>query len=562
MERFAIGVLCSALVLSTGARSSPRHSARAAARANAGAQLGEVDFRTSCSPEVRSTMNNAVALLHSFQYQQAESAFTEAAARDPRCAMAQWGKAMSLYHQLWDFPDAETLAQGRADVEEAQKLDPKTKPERDYISAAAVFFQSNPGLSHTARVEGYAKAMEAVYEDSPQDPNAAGFYALALVNSAYYGDDLANRKKAIAILQPMFEKHPGNPGLAHYLIHATDTPGLAPEGLEAARRYAKIAPDSSHALHMPSHIFTRLGLWQESIDSNIAAAASAKKATLANQADAGYQLHAMDFLNYAYLQSGQEAKARQVVAEVNSVPGATGEEIANHEGWFTARDALELHRWKEAASLAVPDVKLSSQDTTYFARVMGAARRGDAKAARAELAKLREAIGAQRRESKQMGYEADSGPSIEQQEAESWVEFAEGKTEEALKSLGAAANREDAAGVDSLAMPAREMLGDMLLEAKRPGDALNAYRAALKESPNRFDGLWGAAEAARAAGEPGVAREFCGKLIAISGTGADRPGLNEARAYLARSKGAREEGPVRLRTRFLAAPGIGWATFQ
>lgn len=505
------------------------------------AQLGEVNFETSCAPQVKPTMDRAVALLHSFQYQQAESAFGDAARQDSHCAMAYWGKAMSLYHQLWDFPDADTLAKGCADVEQAQKLSAKTPTERDYIAAAAAFYQDKAGLSHKARTAAYAQAMEAVYKDSPQDPNAAGFYALALINLADYEDELANRKQAIAILQPMFKLHPDNPGLAHYLIHATDTPALAPLGLEAARRYAKIAPDSSHALHMPSHIFTRLGLWQESIDSNIAAAEAARKATLSHEADADYQLHAMDFLNYAYLQSGQEAKARQVLVDVKTVPGATAGEIADHQGWFAARIALELHRWKQSAALPLPNVKLSSQDSTYFVRAIGAARSGDPQAARAALTKLKDAIEAQRSEAKEMGYSAESGPSTEQQEAEAWIDFAAGKRDEALKTLRDAAEREDGAGggvlgppaapVGSLTMPAREMLGDMLLEAKRPKEALEAYKIALKESPNRFDGLWGAAQAAKAAGDKTAASRYYSKLLAICGADADRPEVRQAREY-------------------------------
>ena len=497
-------------------------------------QLGSVDFQTSCSPQVQQKMNQAVALLHSFQYQQAESAFADVAQRDPRCAMAEWGKAMSLYHQLWDFPDADTLAKGRADLEQARKLNAKTQTERDYIAAAAVFFQNKPNLSQEARVAAYAEAMAAVYKDSPQDPNTAGFYALTFINLAAYQDETANLKKAIAILQPMFTKYPDNPGLAHYLIHASDAPSLAPEGLVAARAYAKIAPDSSHAIHMPSHIFTRLGLWQESIDSNIAAAASARNATLAHEADSGYQTHAMDFLNYAYLQSGQAAKARQVVADLKDVPGAGVDDIAEMEAEFVARDALETHQWKEAAALTVPNVKLGFQDTTYFVRAMGEARSGNPQAARADLAKLVEAVSAERSEAQKMGYPTKTGPSIEQREAEAWIDFAEGKTTDALKAMRAVADEQDAGHVNLLDMPAREMLGDMLLAAKQPNDALAAYRIALKESPNRFDGLWGAAQAADAAGNATAAREYYAKLISVCGSGADRPELAEARSHLSK----------------------------
>lgn len=515
---------------------------RTASRDGRRVQLGSVNFQTSCSAQVQQTMNQAVALLHSFQYQQAEAAFGDVAQRDPHCAMAEWGNAMSLYHQLWDFPDADTLAKGRADVDRAQKLNAKTQTERDYIAAAAAFFQDKPGLTQQARVAAYVQAMEAVYKDSPQDPDAAGFYALAFVNLAGYQDEIGNLKKAIAILQPMFSKYPNNPGLAHYLIHASDTPELAPQGLVAARAYAKIAPDSSHALHMPSHIFTRLGLWQESIDSNIAAAASARKATLAHQADFGYQTHAMDFLNYAYLQSGQDAKARQVVADLKNVPGATSDDIAEMEAEFVARDALETHQWKEAAALSVPKVKLSYLDTTYFVRAMGEARLGDPQAARADVAKLEETVNAQRSEAHKMGYTTASGPSIVQREADAWIDFAEGKTDAALRTLRAVADDQDAAGpgplgppkapVSLLAMPAREMLGDMLLAAKQPNDALAAYRIALKESPNRFDGLWGAAQAADAAGNSTAAREYYAKLLSICGSAADRPELAQARAYV------------------------------
>lgn len=497
-------------------------------------QLGDVNFHTSCSPQVQPVMNQAVGLLHSFQYQQAESAFGEVAQRDPQCATAYWGKAMSLYHQLWDFPDAKTLATGRGYIFEAEKDGPKTPTERDYIVAAAAFYQDKAGLSHEARVAAYAQAMQVVYKDSFGDPNAAGFYALALVNLAQYQDATANLKKAIALLQPMFTKFPNNPGLAHYLIHASDTPDLAPEGLAAARRYAKIAPDSSHALHMPSHIFTRLGLWQESIDSNVAAAEAARKATLAHEADATYQLHAMDFLDYSYLQNGQAAKAHEVVAELKNVPGAGSSDILDHQAYFAARNAVELHRWKEAVALVPPHLPMDRLADTYFARALGAAHSGDTKAASVELAKLDEAVAAERAESKRMGYSAGSGESADHKKVEAWIDFANGKKDQAIKSLGSLADREDAAGVDSLAIPAREMLGDMLFATKEPEQALAAYQTALKESPNRFDGLWGAAQAAEASGDAPGAKQYYAKLLSVCGPGADRPELKQAREYVQR----------------------------
>ena len=509
----------------------PTKAALARARSD---QFGTVNFPSSCSSQAQPLIQKGVAQLHSFQYQQSEETFADATQADPQCAIAFWGRAMSLYHQLWDFPDAATLKKGRDYVAQGQKLDPKTPRERDYIAAAAAFYQDNSKLSHAERVEALVSAMEKLRRDSPDDVEGAAFYALSLVNLAYDKDGLVNRKKAIAILDPLFEQHPDNPGIAHYLIHATDTPELAPQGLAAARRYARIAPDSSHALHMPSHIFVRLGLWQESIDSNIAAAAAAAKATEAHEADSGYQTHAMDFLNYSYLQSGQEAKARQVLADLKSVPGASADDLAEQQSWLESRDALELHRWKDAAALPIPKLDIGRLTATYSVRTIGAARSADAKAAHAELKKLDESLSAQHHNMKNMGYSgSSSGKSIEQDVAEAWVEFAEGKTDAALKRLRSAADRQDAGGVDSLAVPAREMLGDMLFESKRYSDSLEAYRTALKQSPNRFDALWGAAQAAQSAGDASAAKNYYAKLVEVSGSDADRPEIKEARGYLA-----------------------------
>ncbi|HKW27480.1 MAG TPA: hypothetical protein VJN48_16970 [Terriglobales bacterium] len=277
------------------------------------ATLGTVNFPSSCTPEAQKTVEHGVALLHSFQYQQVEQAFGEAARQDPHCAIAYWGEAMGLYHQLWDFPTATTLRAGRQYAQEAEKASAKTDHERAYIAAAAAFYQDSPKLSHLDRRRAYAQTMAQLHQKFPHDDEGAAFYALSLVALAEDGDnEMANRKQAIALLQPLFQKHPDNPGMAHYLIHATDTPQLAAQGLEAARAYAKIAPASSHALHMPSHIFIRLGLWQDCITSNLAAATAAAQATRAHLADSGYQFHAMDFLDYAYLQSGQMAKAREL----------------------------------------------------------------------------------------------------------------------------------------------------------------------------------------------------------------------------------------------------------
>jgi len=499
-------------------------------------QLGKVDFPTSCSSKVQPTIEKGVALLHSFQYQQAKQIFTEAATQEPTCAMADWGEAMSLYHQLWDFPGDETLAEGRRYMDQAQKSAEVTRRERAYLGAAAAFYQDNSKLDHAARWRSYLAAMEKLHQDFPGDAEGAEFYALSLIsNPADAGDDTANREKAITILDRLFRAEPNNPGAAHYLIHATDRPDLAPQGLDAARAYARIAPDSSHALHMPSHIFVRLGLWQETIDSNIAASASAARATEMHLSDPHYQVHALDFLDYAYIQTGQETKARQLVEDLHNIPGMTEmKNMADEMAYFVARNALELHHWKEAAALPIPDVKLAWQDTTYRARAIGAARSGDVEGARKATAKLAEAVAAREAEQKQKGYYIPDGESIDRREAEGWLAYAEGKPDEAVRILRSAADRQKARGLDSIAIPAREMLADLLLELKRPAEAAEEYQIVLKNSPNRFDALYGAAHAAQLAGDARGAQGYYAKLVEISAPTADRPELREARVFIAR----------------------------
>src|SRR6266481_4402621 len=502
-------------------------------------QLGRVNFPTTCSADAQPSMETGVALLHSFQYQQADQSFSEAAKRDPKCAMAYWGKAMSHYEQLWEFPSGKALKLGAQDIQRAKTLGAPTERERGYIAAAAAFYLADAKVSETQRVQAFSVALGGLHQKSPEDVNAAAFYALSLLALADQQevDAQANRKAVIAILEPLCRKAPDNPGPAHYLIHATDTAEFASQGLEAARAYSKIAPDSSHALHMPSHIFVRLGFWQESISSNIAAAASAAKATQEHRSAPHYQFHALDFLNYSYLQSGQESKARELVKELGSVPGADHESIAEHQGFLAARNAFELHRWKEAAELPIPQVPRESQESTYRVRAIAAAHLGDAAAARQSLQKFFEISTEEQRKSSHHG-EKPADKNVRQLEAEAWVSFAEGKTEEAVKTLRFAADREDADGVDSLAMPAREMLADTLLELKRPAEALAEYKAALKNSPNRFDSLYGAGHAAQLAGDSAAANAFYTKLTEICTPTADRAELSEAKSYLSRASKA------------------------
>ncbi|HEY6266223.1 MAG TPA: hypothetical protein VIW93_15595 [Candidatus Acidoferrum sp.] len=498
-------------------------------------QLGKVEFPTSCGVEVQPMLEKGLALLHSFQYTESEKTFADAAARDPKCAIAHWGEAMALYHQLWDFPDDKTLKEGRKDIEKAQQLHSANAQEQGFINAASAFFQKKSKLSHADRTRAYSSALAQLHAQFPGDVNISAFYALSLVSLADEDvDTTANLQKAIAILDPLLQSHPDHPGVAHYLIHATDKPEFAAQGLVAARRYAAIAPDSAHALHMPAHIFVRLGLWQDSITSNIAADASGAHAAEMHLAEAHYQTHAMDFLGYSYLQSGQEAKAREVIEHTDHVVGASDESKAEHRAYFAARTALELHRWKEAANLPVAATHKNWEDTTYWARAIGAARSGDVPGAEADVKVLTELVADREKRAKKNGYTVSTEKASDLRESEAWLAFAKGKVDEALQELRAAADHQDKDGGESVGIPAREMLADMLLELKRSNEALAEYKTDIKNAPNRFDGLLGAARAAQASGDATVAQSFYTQLASICLPGADRPELAEAKTYLAR----------------------------
>jgi predicted Zn-dependent protease len=497
-------------------------------------QLGNVNFPTSCTAEVQPVIEKGVALLHSFQYTESEKTFAAAATREPKCAIAYWGKAMALFHQLWDFPDEKTLNEGRKDIEKAQKLHLSNPREQGLINSAAAFYQKKSRMTHAERTQAYSAVLEKFHAQSPDDVEFSAFYALSLVSLADEDvDTTANLQKAISILDPLLQQHPDHPGVAHYLIHAADRPEFAAQGLEAARRYAAIAPDSAHALHMPSHIFVRLGLWQDSITSNIAATASAAHAAEMHMAEFHYQTHAIDFLSYSYLQSGQEAKARELIEHSDHVVGATDEDKADHRAYLAARTALELHRWKEAAALPVPAIRKNWQDTTFWARAIGEARNGDVAGAESDIKELTQLVADREERSKKRGYTVSTEKATDLREAEAWLAFAKGKSDEALQELRAGADRQDKDGGESVGIPAREMLADMLMELKRPAEALAEYKTVLKNSPNRFDGLLGAARSAQATGDTGGAQSFYAKLAQVCGAGADRPELAEAKTYLA-----------------------------
>src|SRR5271170_4522234 len=359
------------------------------------AQLGTVTFPVSCAPDVQKPFERGVALLHSFWYEEAEKEFVQIAADDPHCVMAHWGVAMSLWHQLWNEPDKKVIQHGLDEVHEAKTTDgPVTPREKAYLAAIAAFYGDSKKLNHEARAKAYSAAMKKVYETYPDDHEAAVFYALSLLASEPHEDaTFANRKQAAAILEKLFAIEPDHPGVAHYLIHSYDKPQLAQLGLPAARRYAQIAPAAPHALHMPSHIFARLGLWQDDINSNLASIAATQKTAAMHMGGEGHQFHAMDFLVYAYLQSGREAEAAKVIDEVKAMPPMPDPYMAGQDrralalADFEVSYVLELHRWADAASLTlVPGNGSEVNATTYWARAIGRARTGQLADARKDQA--------------------------------------------------------------------------------------------------------------------------------------------------------------------------------
>ncbi len=498
-------------------------------------QLGTVHFPVSCTPDAQKTFLKGVALLHSFWYEEAEKTFLEVEKQDPKCAMAHWGVAMSLWHQLWNHPDAATIQRASTELKKAKA---KTDRERDYIIALKAFYSNSKKADYEIRAQAYSTAMKNVYEKYPDDHEGAAFYALSLLVAEPENDPtFANRKQAGAILEKLFEVEPNHPGIAHYLIHTYDKPQLAQLGLPAARRYAQIAPVAPHALHMPSHIFARLGLWQDDINSNLASIAATRKATAMNMGGEGHQFHAMDYLVYAYLQSGREAYALKVIEEVRAMPpmkdmyGMGYDPRTGAMVTFPARYAMELHHWAEAAALTpVPGADTGDNSITYRARAIGAARSGNVAQARTDIEHL-ETIHKTLLDEKKK----DVAAAVDQdrKEAVAWLDHAEGRNDEAIAALRAIAEKQETSGEESNGeMPAREMLADILLDLKRPEQALAEYKISLKFFPNRFNSLYGAAHAAELAGQASQASEYYAVLVkTCEGSGSQRPEL--ARAKLA-----------------------------
>jgi tetratricopeptide (TPR) repeat protein len=502
-------------------------------------EVGSVHFLTSCAKDVETDFNRAVALLHSFQYEDARHAFEEVSRKDPTCAMAQWGVAMSHYHGLWDNGDtaAGRVAQRRAG-EIAAANARTTARERAYIDALGEIYREDgkDAYSHSQAFEQKMAALQSAY---PDDTEGAIFHALTLGITATKTDKtFANQRKCGEILEPIFERLPNHPGVAHYIIHCYDNPALAQQGLKAARAYARIAPASAHANHMPSHIFTRVGSWEESVQSNkrSEALAAAEEPTSRNGEARDQRLHAMDYMEYAYLQSGRVADAKSVMVNMNGLATVDGLTLTGDYALaaIPARLTLELGNWDEASRLVARKEAVPwAQAITWMAVGVGSARSGNMKrAAEAEqaLAGLRDAT------TKLNNTYWSKQVEVQRQEVAAWMAAQGGIGTKAVDLMAAAAELEESMDKNAVTpgaiMPAREMLGQLLLEQKRPQQALEAFEAVLKVAPRRFNALYGAASAADATGNAAVAHRYFQELIDTA-VGEERPEIGTARKKVA-----------------------------
>ncbi len=528
-------------------------------------KVGSVSFPTTCDPAVQKEFERGLALLHSFFYPEARRVFAAVAEQDPQCAMAHWGVAMSYWHPLWTAPDSAEMAAGRAAAARAVAAAKQDGRERGYVRAIQAYYEGldepviAPGAAAAeqschgprladpkGRAACFLREIEQVAGRHPEDTDAAAFLALALLGTAPPGDPaLANQNRAAGILEQRYAERPDHPGLAHYLIHSYDFPPLAAKGLPAANAYAAMQPWVPHALHMPSHIYTRLGMWVENIASNRASARAARAYAARHHPDAASseELHALDYLIYGHLQSGQDREARRVLdrlREIRKTHPETDFTVGYAFGAMPARYALERRQWKEAMALTPPPMPFwdrlpFAEGHLAYARAVGAARSGDLAAAVAAADRLQE-LSAKATDPR-FRYFADQ-MGLQRQAALGLVAFARGEKEEAIRLLTLAAAREDSLGKHPVSpgaiLPIRELLADALLESGRPEEALAAYEASLAIYPRRFNGVAGAAQAAARAGRKEQATKRYRELLELAATGdGTRPELRAARDYLA-----------------------------
>jgi len=496
-------------------------------------QLGKVSFSTSCDRKVQPQFDRAVAMLHSFWFQQGEKAFREILERDPSCAIANWGIAAILIGNTFaGAATAEDARRAREAIQRGRLIGAKTERERFYIEAIAEYYDRFNDRPHGERMKSLADAFEVVAKRFPKDDEAQIFYAIYLTATQSPTDKtFADTLKAAHILEPQFKKHPDHPGVAHYLIHSYDYPPIADKGLNAAKRYADIAPSAPHALHMPSHIFTRVGAWEASVATN---RRSAEVSRAEKEPNGG--LHATDYMVYAYMQLARDSDANQALQEARRAANVNPNNptAAYALAAMPARIALERGMWKEAAQLETRASKVPHTDAmTHFARALGAARSGDAAAAEKsvqELARIVEGLKAAKND-----YWA-AEVEVQRLGAAAWNGFAKGNRDEALALMRSAAEMEDKSEKHAVTpgrlLPAHELLGEMLLEMKRPAEALKEFEASEKHDPNRFRGLYGAAQAAEQAGDGTKAKRYFTQLVELAGKGDSRPELEQAKKYL------------------------------
>jgi Tfp pilus assembly protein PilF len=498
-------------------------------------RLGTVHFETSCNETAQRRFDRAMRYQHSFWYQSSKDIFHDVLKADPECGIAYWGIALSLLFNPHAPPPVPNLPLGLAAIQKGKAVGAKTQRERDYLDALSVMYVGYDKIPHRERVQAYLKAMEALATRYPDDDEAQIFYAITLNVAASPNDKTyANQLKGAAILEPIFKRKPTHPGVAHYLIHLYDTPALAAKGLDAARRYAAIAPAAPHAQHMPSHIFTRVGYWQESIASNVKSARAAKDGK-----DFDEQLHAMDYLVYAHLQLGQAREAQAVVADMQAVSGINPDRFVGPYALAVspARYAVERGDWKAAAELPVRPSKFAYADAmTHFARALGAARLGAAAASRADIAKLAE-LREKLRAAKD-AYWAEQ-VDIQWQIATAWLLNNGGKHQEALSAMGAASDAEDKTEkhpvTPGVPTPARELYGSMLLERGMAKEALVAFETTLAKEPGRLGATIGAATAAEKIGDLAKAQKYYAAVVALTEHAEPiRPEIAQARAFMAK----------------------------
>ncbi|MEQ1613103.1 MAG: hypothetical protein ABL904_10160 [Hyphomicrobiaceae bacterium] len=496
-------------------------------------KLGKVHFSTSCTPAAQAHFDRAMLYQHSFWYRASQRAFEAALKSDPDCAIVNWGIALSLLYNPHAPPPAENLPLGLAALDKAKAMAVKTQRERDYLETMRAMYTDFDKVDHRTRLQNYLKSMEQLAQRYPDDDEAQIHYALALNTSASPADKTyASQLKGAAILEKIHTRQPQHPGVSHYLIHLYDYPAIADKGIEAARRYAKIAPDAPHALHMPSHIFTRVGYWKESIASNLASANAAK-----DSKESDDQLHGLDYAVYAYLQLGQDRQAREIIDTMEKI--SDHKRFAGHYALAVspARYIVELGDWKSAAKLQVRPTSLAYPEAmTHFARALGAARLGDVPAAKVDVARLGE-LRDKLREAKDAYWSEQV--DIQRQVTAAWVLYAEGRHDEALKAMSAAADAEDKTEkhpvTPGVPRPARELYGVMLLERGATKEALAAFEATLKKEPNRLGAYVGAAKAAETSGDTAGARQYWAKVVELTAdTDATRPEIVQARAFMAK----------------------------